>query len=72
MSDLLDKAIAKVRQLPADEQEAAAFALMDYLDHRHAFRLTDEQLAEVDRRIADSDRKFVSYQDARRRLGLQD
>lgn len=72
MSELFDQTIAKVKKLPADEQDAAAYALLDYLDHRDEVQLTQDQLAEVRRRIADPNRTFVSYEDARRRLGLQD
>jgi hypothetical protein len=70
MSKLLEETIAKVRTLSASEQDAAAFALIDYLDHRQDVQLTDAQLAEVRRRLADPDRVLVSYEDARKRLGL--
>jgi hypothetical protein len=70
MSKLLEETIAKVRTLSASEQDAAAFALIDYLDHRQDVQLTDAQLAEVRRRFADPDRVLVSYEDARKRLGL--
>jgi hypothetical protein len=70
MSKLLEETIAKIKELPASEQDAAAFALIDYLDHRQEMQLTDEQLAEVRRRLADPDRVLVSYEDARKRLGL--
>lgn len=70
MSKLLEETIAKVRTLSASEQDAAAFALIDYLDHRQEVQLTDAQLAEVRRRLADPDRVLVSYEDARKRLGL--
>jgi hypothetical protein len=50
MTKLLDEAIAKVRQLPEDEQNAAAGALLDYLSSMQDLQLTDEQLAEVRRR----------------------
>ena len=70
MSKLLEETIAKVRTLSASEQDAAAFALIDYLDHRQEVQLTDAQLAEVRRRLADPGRVLVSYEDARKRLGL--
>lgn len=70
MSKLLEETIAKVRTLSASEQDAAAFALIDYLDHRQDVQLTDAQLAEVRRRLVDPDRVLVSYEDARKRLGL--
>jgi hypothetical protein len=52
MTKLLEEAIAKVRQLPEDEQNAAAGALLDYLNSMQDLQLTDEQLAEVRRRRA--------------------
>ncbi|KZD22576.1 hypothetical protein [Tardiphaga robiniae] len=70
MSKLLEETIAKVRTLSASEQDAAAFALIDYLDHRQEMQLTDEQLAEVRRRLADPHRVLVSYEEARKRFGL--
>jgi hypothetical protein len=52
MTKLLDEAIAKVRQLPEDEQNAAAGALLDYLGASRELLLSDEQIAEVRRRRA--------------------
>lgn len=68
MTTLLEQALRQVEQLPADEQDAAAAALMDYLKHRNDLRLTDAQLAEVRRRRADPDRKLVSDAEARQRV----
>ena len=72
MSELFDQTIAKVKELSAEEQDQAAYALIDYLDGKGEFQLSDEQLAEISRRIADPDRILVSYEEAWRRLGLQD
>lgn len=52
MTKLLQKAIAEIERLPDSEQDAAAGALMDYLDHMRGLRLTDEQAAEVRSRLA--------------------
>ncbi len=65
MSELLDQAIAKVRALPVAEQDAAAYALIDYLETRRETRLSDEQLAEVRRRRADPNAVRVSHEEAR-------
>jgi hypothetical protein len=70
MTTLLEQALRQVERLSADEQDAAAAALMDYLKHRDDLRLADAQLAEVRRRRADPDRKLVSHAEARERLGL--
>jgi hypothetical protein len=52
MTKLLDEVIAKVRQLPEDEQNAAAGALLDYLQSTREVQLNDAQSAEVRRRRA--------------------
>ena len=69
MTKLLRDTLKKVEQLPDDEQDAAAGALLDYLAHRSDLRLTDEQLAEIRRRRADPDRKLVSHEEAWARIG---
>ncbi len=50
MTKLLEQAIAKVRELPESDQDAAADALFAHLagDH-HRFGLTAEQIADVTR-----------------------
>ena len=68
MTKLLRDALKQIEQLPDDEQNAAAGALLDYLAHRRDLRLTDEQLAEIRRRRADPNRKLVSYEEARARI----
>ncbi len=65
MSELFDQAIAKVKELPAEEQEGAAYALLDFLENRETVRLTEAQLAEVKRRRADPNAVLVSHEDAR-------
>ena len=69
MTKLLRDTLKQVEQLPEAEQDAAAGALLDYLAHRRDLRLSDEQLAEIRRRRADSDRKLVSHAEARARIG---
>ncbi|WP_398479133.1 hypothetical protein [Tardiphaga sp.] len=65
MSDLFDQTIAKVKQLPAAEQDAAAYLLIDYLETKRGTLLTDEQLAEVRRRRSDPNAVWVSHEEAR-------
>lgn len=56
MNSKLSDAIAKVRELPEDQQEAAADLLLDFVEHSDDFSiLTPEQWAEVDRRLANED-----------------
>ena len=68
MTKLLQKAIDQLQKLPASEQDAAAGALMDYLDQMRDLQLTDEQAAEVRRRLADTARKTVPLDQAREQL----
>jgi hypothetical protein len=68
MTKMLRDAISQVEKLPDGEQDAAAGALLDYLAHRRDLRVSDEQLAEIRRRLADPDRKLVSRDEARARI----
>jgi hypothetical protein len=68
MTKLFRDAIEQVERLPEDEQDAAAGALLDYLSHRRDLRVSDADLAEIRRRRADPDRRFVSHAEARERI----
>ncbi len=68
MTKLLRDTMSQVEKLPDGEQDAAAGALLDYLTHRRDLRVSDEQLAEISRRISDPDRKLVSHDEARARI----
>ncbi len=68
MSKLLEQTIARVRDLPEDEQNSAAGALMEYLDGLRDLQISDEQLAEVRRRRKADDGKYLSIAEARARL----
>jgi hypothetical protein len=68
MTKLLEHALRQVEQLPEGEQNAAAGALLDYVKHMRELRLTDAQVAEVRRRLANPDRKLVSHAEARERI----
>jgi hypothetical protein len=68
MTKLLRDVIGQVEKLPDGEQDAAAGAMLDYLAHRNDLRVSDEQLAEIRRRRADPNRKFVSHEEARERI----
>jgi hypothetical protein len=68
MTQLLEEALRQVSQLPADDQDAAAGALLDYVKHMRNTHLTDAQIAEVRRRISDSDRGLLSRTEARDRI----
>jgi hypothetical protein len=68
MTEMLEEALRQVAQLPADDQDAAAGALLDYVKHMRNMRLTDAQIAEVQRRLNDSNRVLLSAEEARERL----
>jgi hypothetical protein len=68
MTKLLEEALRQVEQLPADDQDAAAGALLDYVKHMREIRLTDAQVEEVRRRIANPNRKMLSREEAWARI----
>jgi hypothetical protein len=68
MTKLLEEALRQVERLPADDQNAVAGALLDYVKHMRDVRLTDEQVEEVRRRIADPNRKLLTLAEARARI----
>jgi hypothetical protein len=68
MTKLLEQALRQIEQLPEGEQDAAGGALLDYVKHMREMRLTDAQVAEVGRRMANPDRKLVSHAEARERI----
>ena len=54
MTERLEEAIAKVRKLPPDRQDEAAAILLSMIEQdSNAPRLTPQQAAEVQRRLAD-------------------
>ena len=68
MTKLLQQALREVERLPAEDQDAAAGALFDYLAHRRDMRLSEAQLAEVRRRRASPTRSYVSHEEAGERI----
>ena len=68
MTKLLEEALRQLEQLPEGDQNAAAGALLDYVKHMHDMQLTDAQVAEVRRRMADPNRKLLSHAEARERI----
>ena len=68
MNKKVEKALAKLKDLPEREQEVAAEAILDYAVGAGEPRITDEQLAEVERRLADPKPTFVSLAELRARF----
>ena len=65
----LKEAIERVQQWPEERQEDAAKILLDMeAQDTSAYRLTDDQVAEVKRRLADPNPKFLTLAEVRARL----
>ena len=67
----LDLALARIARLPPDRQEAIAVQLEWMLEDEEAgeSRLTDEQWAEVERRLNDETEECIPHEDVVRSLG---
>jgi hypothetical protein len=68
MTKLLAEALKVLRDLPQEEQEKAARAIIDYGAREDKLQLTDEQVVEIERRMANPERKFISLAELRKRL----
>lgn len=61
--------IERVEAWPEDRQDDAARVLQEMEEQdASSYRLTDEQVAEVKRRLADSNPKFLTLQEVRERF----
>lgn len=60
----LDAVLERIRQLPQDRQDMIAVD-MEFLlqDQEEDMRLTDEQNAELQRRLADPNKVYISHED---------
>jgi hypothetical protein len=68
MTRLLEEAVRVLRDLPEDRQEAAARAILNYGADDDEVQLSDEDVAEIERRIADPNRKFLSLAELDKRI----
>jgi hypothetical protein len=65
----LKDVIERVQRWPRERQEDAARMLLEMeAQDVSGYRLTDEQAAEVERRLADPDPKFLTLAEVRARL----
>ena len=71
MSQLLDQALERLRELPQTDQDLAAVELMNFVRQfdMSQIQLSDEQVAEVDRRLAIGDPKTLTMAELDARLG---
>ena len=62
MSQLLDQAVERVRELPETNQDLAAVELMNFVNQfdMPQIQLSDQQLAELDRRLAEKNPKTLT------------
>jgi hypothetical protein len=63
----LEMAIAELKKLPADMQEGWGAMILDELQE-HRYTLTDEQVAEVERRLAVKNPVMLTLEEAEERL----
>lgn len=68
MTELLEEAMRILRELPDDRQETAARAIINYGSDDDEIQLSDEQVAEIERRIANPNRKFISLSELDKRI----
>jgi hypothetical protein len=70
MSQLLDQALERLRELSQADQDLAAVELMSFVKHVDTpeIQLSDEQLAEVDRRLRKKDPKTLTIAELDARL----
>ena len=68
MTSKIAQAWAELQKLPADEQDVAADAILDYAAGHRGVELSDEQVAEVERRLAEPNPKALTITEFRARL----
>ena len=68
MTNKVKEAIGMLRELPEKEQETLADVIIEYASQDSRLQLSDEQVAEVRRRTAKKNRKFMSLPQVRARL----
>ena len=67
MTKLQEEAVKVLRELP-DDRQAAARAIIDYGADDDEIQLSDEQVAEIERRITSPKRKFISLGELDKRI----
>ena len=64
----IDEAWKALKELPPEEQERLADAILDYAWQTSDVQLTDEQVAEVRRRLEDKNAETIPLEELRARL----
>jgi len=72
VSKVLKEILERVETWPEDRQEDAARVLIE-MEEQDAigYSLTDEQVAEVERRLANPNRKFLTIDEVRERFAFR-
>jgi putative addiction module component (TIGR02574 family) len=65
----IDEAWTALKKLPPEEQERLAEAILDLAAHADDLQLDDEQVAEIDRRVRDTNAKTLSLNEFRELVG---
>ena len=68
MTGKIEQAWTELLKLPEDEQEVAADAILDYASGGRGISLSDEQAAEVNRRLSEPNPKTLTITEFRARL----
>ncbi len=68
MSKKIEQAWIELLKLPEDEQDVAADAILDYTSGGRGISLSDEQVAEVNRRLTEMNPKILTITEFRARL----
>jgi hypothetical protein len=66
--DVVDDAWAELKKLPPDKQATAAAAILDYTAGVDGPQLSDEQVAETERRLSDPNPTFTTLDEVRARF----
>ena len=68
MTNLVREAIEVLKDMPEDRQETVARAIINYAADDDAVQLSDDQIVEIERRVASPNRKFITLQELDKRL----
>ncbi len=68
MSAKVEQAWAELKKLPPERQEIAAEAILDYAASGPRLALSQEQVAEVERRLSDTHPTFLTLAEVRERF----
>ncbi|MGQ0742094.1 MAG: hypothetical protein ACT4OG_07345 [Alphaproteobacteria bacterium] len=64
----IDEAWAILKTLPADKQEIAAEAILDFAERSEDVQLSEQQITALQRRLQDQDAKSITLEEFRSRV----